>query len=162
MYIEVITGEDHPFNIKDSPLSTLTFPRRTFQIALHLWCHKTARLACRGEFMLIEIAKIHFKHVRNGPRRPIFIVSHDTSTAELWNFKACWLDFMSLCRWLVRIASWERSHIPPMEVEHHFPTFKGDMWSFPRGYILPSFIYHTWSYCWWKKSCTTWDGAKTL
>lgn len=26
------TGEDHQFNIKESPLSTFTFPRGTFQI----------------------------------------------------------------------------------------------------------------------------------
>lgn len=97
------TGEDHQFNIKESPLSTFTFPRGTFQIVtmVTMKCHKTARLAFGGKFMLIRIATYStshgFKDVQNGPRRPI--VSHDTTIPLLHcsalKFKARWLD---LCR----------------------------------------------------------------
>ena len=82
--------------------------------------------------MLIEIAKIHFKHVRNGPRRPILIVSHDTSS-PLQSFEIS--KPVGWILWLYVGHSYGyppgNDHIlysiPPMEVEPHFPTFKGDM-----------------------------------
>ena len=51
---------------------------------------------------------------------------------------------------------------PKTNMEPKKRRFGSDNFPFQTGDFQVDNVSFRWWYCWWKKSCTTWDGAKTL